>query len=162
MIRDQEARRMVENVSADDTDIGRIHYLPHHEVIREDKQTTGLRVVFDASSKTVGPSLNECLYASPSLSPLLVDILLRFRIFRVALVGGLEKAFLNLSLHTDDRNVLRFLWVSDVHSDNPEIVVKRFTRLVFGVSPSPFLLNGTLEYHVKKYQDVDPEFVQRF
>ena len=40
VIRDQEARGMMENVSADDTDIGRIHYLPHHEVIREDKQTT--------------------------------------------------------------------------------------------------------------------------
>ena len=77
-------------------------------------------------------------------------------------VGDLEKAFLNLSVHPDNRNVLRFLWVSDVHSDSPEIVVKRFTRLVFGVSPSPFLLNGTLEHHVKKYHNVDPEFVQRF
>ena len=162
VIRDQEARGMVENVSADDTDIGKIHYLPHLEVIREDKQTTRLRVAFDASSKTIGPSLNECLYAGPSLSPLLVDIMLRFRIFRVALVGDLEKAFLNVSVHPDDRNVLRFLWVSGVHSDSPEIVVKRFTRLVFGVSPSPFLLNGTLEHHVKKYQDVDPEFLQRF
>ena len=124
-------------------------------------RTTRLRVVFDASSKTVGPSLNECLYAGPSLSLLLVDIMLRFRIFRVALVGDLEKAFMNVSVHPDDTNVLKFLWVSNVHFDSPEIVVKRFTRLVFGVSPSPFLLNGTLEHHVKKYQDVDPEFVQR-
>ena len=67
-----------------------------------------------------------------------------------------------MSVHPDDRNVLRFLWVSNVHGDSPEIVVKRFTRLVFGVSPSPFLLNGTLEHHMKKYQDVDSEFVQRF
>ena len=51
-------------------------------------------MVFDASSKTVGPLLNECLCAGPSISPLLVDIMLRFRIFRVALVGDLEKAFL--------------------------------------------------------------------
>ena len=47
-----------------------------------------------------------------------------------------------------------------LHSDSPEIVMKRFIRLEFGVSPSPFLLNGTLEHHVKKYQDADPEFVQ--
>ena len=98
----------------------------------------------------------------PSLSPLLVDIMLRFRIFQVALVGDLEKAFLNVSVHPDDRNVLRFLWVSDVHSDSPEVVVKMFARLVLGVSPSPFLLNDTLEHHVKKYQNVDPELVQRF
>ena len=88
--------------------------------------------------------------------------MLRFRIFQAALVRDLEKAFLNVSVHPDDRNILRFLWVSDVHSDSPEIVVKRFTRLVSGVSQSPFLLNGTPEHHVKKYQDVDPEFVQRF
>ena len=62
-----------------------------------------------------------------------------------------------MSVHPDDRNVLKFLWVSDAHKDSPEIVVKRFTRSVFGVSPSPFLLNGTLEHHVKKYQDADPE-----
>ena len=41
VIRDREARGMVENVSAaGDSDIGRIHYLPHHEVIQEDKHTT--------------------------------------------------------------------------------------------------------------------------
>ena len=119
-------------------------------------------MVFDASSKTVRPSLDECLYAGTSLSPLLAEIMFRFCVFQVALVGYLEKAFLNVSVHPDHRNVLRFLWVSNVHSDSPEIVVKRFTSLVFGVSPSPFLLNGTLEHHVKKYQDADPEFVQRF
>ena len=119
VIRDQEARRMVENVSADDTDIGRIHYLPQHEVIREDKETTQLRVVFDASLKTVAPSLNECLYVGPSLSPLLLDIMLRFHIFQVALVGDLEKTFLNVFVHPVDRKVLRFLWVSDVHVDSP-------------------------------------------
>ena len=72
-----------------------------------------------------------------------------------------ESIFENVSLHPDDRNVLRFLWVSEFHSDSPKIVVERFTRLVFDVSPSPFLFNGTLEHHLKKYQDVDPEFVQR-
>ena len=85
MIRDQEARGIVEMFQLM-TDIGRIHYPPHHEVIQEDKQTTRLPVVFDASSKTVGPSLNKCLFVGPSLSPLLIDIMLRFRIFQVALV----------------------------------------------------------------------------
>ena len=40
VIKDQEERGKVENVSADDIDRGRIHYLPHHDVIREDKQKT--------------------------------------------------------------------------------------------------------------------------
>ena len=57
VIRDQEANGIVENVSAaGDSDIGGIHYLPHYEVIRKDKQTTRLRVVFDASSN-IGRSI---------------------------------------------------------------------------------------------------------
>ena len=39
-------------------EIGRVTYLPHRAVIREDKHTTKVRVVFDASAKNKGPSLN--------------------------------------------------------------------------------------------------------
>lgn len=49
----------------DMTAISKVHYLPHHVVMRQDKQTTKLRIVFDASVKCDGPSLNECLYRGP-------------------------------------------------------------------------------------------------
>ena len=58
---------------------GETHYLTHHPVIQEDKDTTKLRIVFDASAKTWGPSLNECLYKGPQLTLLVFDILIRFR-----------------------------------------------------------------------------------
>ena len=45
-----------------------VHYLPHHVVLREDKSTTKLRIVYDASARTSGQSLNECLYVGPSLA----------------------------------------------------------------------------------------------
>ena len=54
-----------------------VFYLPHHAVIREDKQTTKTRVVIDASARDLnGVSLNSCLEAGPSLHPDLVGILL--------------------------------------------------------------------------------------
>ena len=31
-------------------DVGEVHYLPHRAVIRKDKQTTRLRIVYDASA----------------------------------------------------------------------------------------------------------------
>ncbi|KAE8293762.1 hypothetical protein D5F01_LYC06696 [Larimichthys crocea] len=54
------------------------YYLPHHAVIREDKATTKLRVVFDASAHENGcPSLNDCLLTGPNLNPDLLNVLVR-------------------------------------------------------------------------------------
>ena len=60
------------------------HYLPHRVVTRNDKETTKVRVVFDASAKLPkSPWLNECLYAGPCLLSLVYDILLRFRLQKI-------------------------------------------------------------------------------
>ena len=91
-------------------EVGKVCYLPHKAVIRENKETTKVRVVFDASAKTPeGPSLNDCMHAGPSLLPKLMDILLHFRLKRVGLISDIEKAFLNISITPDQRNFLRFL-----------------------------------------------------
>ena len=67
-----------------------------------------------------------------------------FRLYRVALIGDVEKAFLMVSVADCDRDVLRFLWISDVKQSIPETIVLRFTQVVFRVSASPFLLNATI------------------
>ena len=63
-----------------------------------------------------------------------------------------------VSVEPKDRDVLRFLWVKDVTADEPEIVTLRFSRVMFGVSSSPFLLNATLQHHVK-YAKAQPTVV---
>jgi len=136
-----------------------IHYLPHHAVIRKDKQTTKLRIVYDASARDKGPSLNDCLFSGPKFDQNILDILLRFRMYKVALVADVEKAFLMISVCKNDRDVLRFLWVDDVTKPVPVIHEMRFTRVVFGVSASPFLLNATINHHLQKYLDVYPDLV---
>lgn len=140
----------------------KVHYLPHHAVIRNEAKTTKVRVVYDASSKESkgGVSLNDCLHVGPTLSPLLYDILIRFREKRVALVGDIEKAFLNVEVKLRDRDCLRFLWVNNVESEQVDPVVYRFCRVVFGVNCSPFLLNATLQYHLDAFTEIDPEFVR--
>ena len=106
-----------------------MHYLAHHPVVRQDKQTTKVRVVYDASAKSGGPSLNDCLYSGPPLSETFADVLVRFRCRKTALVGDLEKAFLIISVADDDRDALRFLWFDDPFSEEPKIIVLRFARL---------------------------------
>ena len=67
-----------------------------------------------------------------------------------------------VSVWNEDRDVLRFLWVDNVEKDFPELLVLRFTTVVFGASGSAFLLNATLEHHIRKYENEDPKFVARF
>ena len=66
--------------------VGKVHYIPHHPVITLDKATTKLRVVYDASARSNGLSLNDCLFAGPTFGQNIVDIILRFRLHKIALV----------------------------------------------------------------------------
>ena len=81
---------------------------------------------------------------------------------KVALTGDIEKVFLMISVIPPDRDVLRFLWVDDVWKDASTVRAHRFTRVVFGVSSSPFLLNATVKHHLEQYSETFPQFVQLF
>ena len=86
VIKDQLSRGIAEIVDKEDVgEIGKVHYIPHHGVIRRDKQTTKLRIVYDASAKSSGPSLNDCLYTGPAMTHNIMDIILRFRSPRISL-----------------------------------------------------------------------------
>ena len=140
-----------------------MHYLAHHPVVRQDKQTTKVRVVYDASAKTNGgQSLNDCLYSGPPLSETIADVLVRFRCQNTALFGDLEEAFLMISVAQDDLDALRFLWFDDQFSEEPKIIVLRFARVAFCLSSSPFLLNATLKHHIMMYESEDPNLCRNF
>ena len=155
VIKDQLDKGIIERVDQSEKaqPCHQIHYLPHHCVVREDKSTTKLRIVYNASARENGPALNDCLHTGPSLTPDILDILIRFRVQPVALVADIEKK--------EDRDVLRFLWVDVVNSAEPKIVEYRFARVVFGVTSSPFLLNATLLKHITSYENEDPEFINQ-
>ena len=100
--------------------------------------------------------MNECLHKGPQTTPLIFDILLRFRTFKIALVVDIEKAFLQIAINERDRDFLRFLWFYGVFSEQPKIVRNRFARVMFGVTSSPYLLNETIRKHAQKYHfDID-------
>ena len=141
----------------------RVSYIPHHPVIRSDAETTKLRIVYDASAKDrkYNNSLNDCLHIGPSLLPLLFDILLRFRLYPVVILGDIQKAFLQIQVDKKDRDCLRFLWYENVKEEHPVMRELRFTRVIFGSGPSPFLLNATIREHMKQYAENDPDFVRQ-
>ena len=119
------------------------------------------KIVYDASARSSGPSLNDCLYTGPKFDWSIFDILLHFRLQRVALTGDIEKAFLMVSVNDRDRDSLR-LWSANPSVESAELITLRFTRVVFGVSASPFLLNATINHHMETYRELDPNFIDKF
>ena len=70
------------------------HFLPHHGVVREDKDTTKLRIVFDGSadSEKQHHSINDCLEKGPNLTSLLIfDVLLRSCTHQIAITADMRK-----------------------------------------------------------------------
>jgi hypothetical protein len=106
-----EKSQIIERVPSDQVakEPGQVHYLPHRPVIRNDKDTTKIRVVFDASCNINGPSLNECLYSGPNLIANFFDILLRFRLNKIGVLADIKQAFLNVGVDSQHRDFLRFL-----------------------------------------------------
>ena len=65
IIKDQIESRIIERAPESHI-VGETHYLPHKPVVRDEKATTKLRIVFDASAKANGShSLNDYLYQGP-------------------------------------------------------------------------------------------------
>jgi hypothetical protein len=154
--------RIPEHELTESTEEGTVHYMPHHGVVRTDKDTTKLRVVYDGSAKPHPdePSINDCLEQGPNLIPKLFDILIKFRSHPTALTADIEKAFLMIGINKSDRDMLRFIWFSDPSNLDSEIQHFRFTRLVFGLRPSPAILGSILAHHLNSYADLYPEIIK--
>ena len=83
IIKEQEMEGIVESVEGKICKIGTVHYIPHREVVRPDKDRK-VRIVYDASAKLKGkPSLNDCLHMGPCMLPNIFGIMVRFQTFQV-------------------------------------------------------------------------------
>ena len=78
ILQKQESDGIIEEPSEKFKPTRSVHYLPHHPVIRTDKSTSCVRIVYDASAKRDGPSLNDCLETGLNTLPQIIDILLCF------------------------------------------------------------------------------------
>ena len=164
IIRDQLECGVVEVVEPHQPGIFKnVHYLPHHGVVRQSSETTKLRIIYNGSARAFNneSSLNDCLETDPNHIPKLFDILVRFRWNRIAITADIEKAFLMIAVDKGDRDFLRFLWAKGPLKSAYELVHLRFTRLVFGLRPSPAILGEVLVHHIDKYQLEFPELTKQ-
>ncbi|XP_059056338.1 uncharacterized protein LOC131850179 [Achroia grisella] len=142
---------IIEEVVDDNPQIG--HYLPHQVVVKDSSLTTRIRPVFDASAITKeGVCLNACLKKGSNLIELIPKLLIQFRKGAIGITADIKKAFLQISIHPDDRKFLKFLWWNNPSSADRKLKVFRHRRVVFGVTTSPYLLSATILYHLEKYE----------
>ena len=134
-----------------------VHVIPHSGVFRAESKTTPLRIVFDASAKSNSslPSLNDCLEKGPNLLPKIFEILIRNRFRRFIITGDLAKAFHMIHVDPVDRDAQRILWYNNLKER--KVKEYRFSRIIFGSTSSPYILNATLEKHLQDFQD-DPKY----
>ena len=79
-----------------------------HAVYKSSSTTTKVRAVFDASAKSLsGTSLNDTLLVGPTVHPALIDVLLRFRLNRIALTADISKMYRAIELTSADRDLHR-------------------------------------------------------
>ena len=132
-----------------------VFYLPMHAVHKEQSTTTKLRIVFDASAKSAtGVSLNDLLLVGPTIHPPLIDVLIRFRFYRIAITADVSKMYRAIELAPADKNLHRFVWRTD--SSKP-LADYRMTRVTFGVSASSFAANMCIKQNA---QDLALEYPQ--
>ena len=114
--------------------------------------------MYDASARETrdSPSLNNCLYSGPPLQNKLWDVLLHQRGYPVVVSEDIQKAFLQVRVRENERDALRFHWRCE---EDSQLETLRFTRVLFGLASSPFLLAGVIEQHLSSWEERYPDIV---
>lgn len=118
-------------------------YLPHHAVVREDKDTTKVRVVFDASCKgNNNVSLNDELLVGPRLQQDLRHILMRWRSHKICIIADIVKMYRMIRVASEDTDFQRVVWRFD---PSEPIQHYKLLRLTFGTACAPYLAVKSLQ-----------------
>ena len=149
-----EAKGYIRKLEPGEIDDGPSWYLPHSPVIREDKETTKVRIVYDSAARYGRVSLNDTMLPGPKLQQGVFDVLLRFRSNPVALVADLTEMFSQVTMAKKDRRYHRFLWRGLDLSKAPEVY--EAMTLMFGDYASPYLALYVVRQHAEDNRDIYP------
>ena len=89
-----------------------VFYLLMHAV-KKSFSTTTIRAMFDASENSASNVLqNDILLVGPTIYSSLIDVLLRFRLHRIALTANASKMYRAIGLVEANRDLYCFVWRS--------------------------------------------------
>lgn len=132
--------------------------LPHHPVIRESSSTTKVRPVFDGSAKTSnGFSLNDRLLVGPTIQPELFDTLLKWRLFKYAISGDIEKMYRQIYVNPHHGNFQCILWKKP---GTEKIQMYRLLTVTFGTASAPYQAIRCLHEVGERIKATKPEIAK--
>ena len=119
--------------------VSEVFYLPIQVVCKESSSTTKLHVVFDASSpSSTGTSLNDMMLVGPTVHSSLWEVLLRYRLHRVAIMADVSRMYRAVLLDAADKDLHRFVWR---YSQSEPLRDYQMNRVTFGVASSSYAAN---------------------
>ncbi|XP_073814303.1 uncharacterized protein [Musca autumnalis] len=118
------------------------YYMPHHSVVKPDRTTTKVRVVFNASAASAnGQSLNDILHTGPVLQNDLTTLILKWRLFRFVFNADIQKMYRQILVHSDHTPFQRIVF----RNHSGEIIQDfELQTVTFGVNCAPYLAIRTL------------------
>ncbi|XP_055527976.1 uncharacterized protein LOC129720518 [Wyeomyia smithii] len=116
-------------------------YLPHHAVLKPSNTTTKCRVVFDASAKVSGRSLNDVLKVGAINQSDLQSIVLRFREPCYVLSADITKMYRQIIVDECHTPLQRVFWRID---PSCRLRVLELTTVTYGTASAPFLATRAL------------------
>jgi hypothetical protein len=79
---------------------GPVQYIPHHEVLRPEPNSTPVRIVFNSSASFMGHVLNDYWTKGSNIMNAFIAVLIRFRQKHTALAGDFSKMYNAVKLST--------------------------------------------------------------
>ncbi|XP_028415610.1 uncharacterized protein LOC114538968 [Dendronephthya gigantea] len=134
---------------------GPIHYISHHEIVKPEKKSTPIRIVFNSSASYKGHRLNDYWMKGPDLLNNMLGVLLRFRENKVAINADISKMYHRVLIPERDQHVHRYLWRNMETNREPDVYVK--TVLTFEDKPAPAMAQTALQKTAEEGQKRYPE-----
>ena len=145
IFKDWEERNYLERLPLSALNDKECNYLAHFPIVRNDKSSTKIRIVFDGRAMCDGKSLNSQMYSGPNLLSKLTQVLLRFRKNPYVLCMDAREMYMRLMMPPEDRKYHRIL----IDDEKGNYVVYQAVSHLFG-SPSS---GGVANFEVKKTAD---------
>ncbi|XP_046869435.1 uncharacterized protein LOC124462099 [Drosophila willistoni] len=133
-------------------------YLPTF-ITKNPNKPEKVRLVWDAAAQSGGKVLNDYIWSGPDLLNSLFDLLLSFRVGRVAICGDIAEMFHQIRVRPADTHAQRFLWF-DSKSERQEPNVYVMEALTFGINCAPCIAHFIRDKNADRFCQQYPQAAQ--